>query len=58
MWAHKIGASGGGVFVTIVVGITRRHKLVRDERIELPALAESKRCSTTELITHGVSEED
>ena len=27
MWPHKNGASGDGVFVTIVVGITRRHKL-------------------------------
>ncbi len=27
-------------------------KLVRDKRVELLALAESKRCSTTELITH------
>ena len=33
-------------------------KLVRDKRVELLALAESKRCSTTELITHGVKEED
>jgi hypothetical protein len=26
-WTHKNGASGNGMFVTIVVGITRRHKL-------------------------------
>ena len=31
-------------------------KLVRDKRVELLALAESKRCSTTELITHGVED--
>ena len=33
-------------------------KLVRDKRVELLALAESKRCSTTELITHGAKDGD
>ena len=56
MRTHKNGASGNGMFVTIVVGITRRHKMVRDERFELPASVESGPRSTSELITHGVND--
>lgn len=51
MWPHKIGEAVT-LFVTIIVVSLAAIRLVRDERIELPALAESKRCSTAELITH------
>ena len=50
------------VFVTItvhhIVVSLAAINLVRDERFELPASVESGLRSTTELITHGVSEED